>query len=114
LKPAKRKGSTPPRNRSGKDPAHRSHRRPAGKPHLPALIDFRADIRSTKSIVVVTGSPVILFNNWYGALFVLANAGSSGNRSESARIACFLVNASAFRQNHDWCTNAHAPGPLVQ
>jgi len=43
---------------------------------------------STKSIVVVTGSPVILFNNWYGALFVLGECGlHSGNRSESARIA---------------------------
>ena len=30
---------------------------------------------STKSIVVVTGAPVIFFNNWYGALFVLGECG---------------------------------------
>src|SRR6266478_6028546 len=30
---------------------------------------------NTKSIVVVTGSPVIFFSNWYGALFVLGECG---------------------------------------
>ena len=30
---------------------------------------------STKSIVVVTGSPVIFFSNWYGALFALGECG---------------------------------------
>src|SRR5215472_2667852 len=30
---------------------------------------------NTKSIVVVTGSPVIFFSNWYGALFVLGVCG---------------------------------------
>ena len=30
---------------------------------------------STKSIVVVTGSPVIFLSNWYGALFVLGECG---------------------------------------
>jgi len=66
-----------PENRNGQenkfhaprvDPAqiapHRRHRRATGKPQLPAAILLRADIGSTKSIVVVTGSPVIFLSNW--------------------------------------------------
>ena len=50
---------------------------------------------NTKSIVVVTGAPVIFFSNLYGALFESANACSCETHAESAQMSSFFVNAAA-------------------
>src|SRR5260370_35147119 len=68
---------------------------------------------STKSIVVVTASPVIFFSKWYGALFALGECGLMRN-PYGIGSDCFSFSGMLprLRQNHDFCTNGPFPGSI--
>src|SRR5260370_33349352 len=67
----------------------------------------------TKSIVVVTASPVIFFSNWYGALFELGECGLMRNPyGIGSNCFSFAGMLPRLRQNHDWCTDGPCAGAL--